>query len=90
MVKLSGYRIEPGDIEAVLCACPGVLAARVIVQGEHLRAFIAAKQVSEDELENWLRRRLPVYMIPHTIKILDALPVDERTGKVKLPALHAL
>ncbi len=91
MVKISGYRIEPGEIEAALAAFPGVKAARVTVSGEVLTAHLAAKanSVSKEALVAYLERRLPAYMMPRVFRFMDELPVDERTGKVKLAALRS-
>ncbi len=91
MVKISGYRIEPGEIEAALAAYPGIMAARVTVNGEIITAHLAANanNVAKEALVAYLERRLPAYMIPRVYKFMSELPLDERTGKVKLAALRS-
>lgn len=93
-VKISGYRIEPGEIEIALAKHPDVLAACVVVQraqdGELLLAAYCVPRnhsVSPDALKVFLSQILPVYMIPRKFILLDTLPIDARTGKVDVSAL---
>lgn len=93
-VKISGYRIEPGEIEIALAKHPGVSAACVTVKRAHDGgAFLAAycvpcnDSVSPDALKTFLARSLPVYMIPRTFILLGKLPINVRTGKVELSSL---
>jgi len=91
-VKVRGFRIEPGEIEAVLAAHPAVRDAAVIARrtrgGEvRLTAYAAARQpVASEELRSWLQARLPEPMIPAGWVLLDALPLTPN-GKVDLAAL---
>jgi hypothetical protein len=90
-VKLRGQRIEPGEIEALLRASPGVNDAVVIVRDEQLIAYIARS--AEDALDqtalfNALRAQLPAYMVPSRLIELDALPVTPN-GKCDRSALPA-
>ena len=96
-VKLRGFRIELGEIEAVLCEQAGVAAAAVVAVagagGPRLMAYVAAAggaaAVGAGELRAHLRGRLPSYMSPTQILVLDALPLTPN-GKVDRKALKAL
>ncbi len=93
-VKLRGFRIEPGEIEAALAALPAVREAAVVVQGDRLVAFVAPPAGEEGAeadpaaLRSALRDRLPEHMIPAVVTVLPALP---RTpgGKLDRRALAA-
>jgi amino acid adenylation domain-containing protein len=98
-VKIRGYRIELGEIEARLLSYPGVREAVVLAQvfasGEkRLAAYIvpfnpqgaAAPRV--DELCEFLRQKLPEYMVPAAIVTLEKLPLTSN-GKIDRKALPA-
>jgi amino acid adenylation domain-containing protein len=92
-VKVSGYRVSPTEIEANLLAHPGVGRAAVVAGADapghtRLLAYVAPSDGAIDEgtLREFLRERLPSYMVPHTISILDRLP-EGPTGKVDRSAL---
>ncbi|MGA8810767.1 MAG: amino acid adenylation domain-containing protein, partial [Thermoanaerobaculia bacterium] len=93
MIKLRGFRIEPGEIEAALAQHPSVAAAAVIAR-EHpsrervLVAYIVARAASADELRQFLGERLPQYMVPTAITFLDALPLTAN-GKLDARQLPA-
>ena len=96
MVKIRGYRVEPGEVEAALGKHPAVRQAAVIVHdderlGKTLRAFTAMGQhaagVDERELRGFLAEVLPGYMVPERIVLLDELPRTV-TGKVDYRALE--
>jgi len=86
-LKLSGYRIEVGDVEANLLALPSVrdaVVTPVIKNGaaQSLAAFVVlGSQIdaSHFDLTQSLRRqlaeRLPVYMLPRKFVFLDAFPL---------------
>ena len=92
-LKLSGYRIELGDVEANLLALPAVrdaVVTPVIRNGaaQSLAAFIVLStetDVSQFELtqslRNQLAERLPVYMLPRKFIFRDAFPLTAN-GKV--------
>jgi amino acid adenylation domain-containing protein len=87
-IKLRGYRIELGEIEASLTEHPGiqqaVVTARASQAGEkYLAAYIVARD-SAGEPAGWrefLKERLPDYMIPTALLCLPALPLNQN-GKV--------
>jgi amino acid adenylation domain-containing protein len=94
-VKVRGYRLEPGEVEAALAAEPAVREAAVVVQdapgGERLVAWLvpldpAAAPPDPDLLRASLRRRLPDPMIPSAFGWIDALPLTPN-GKVDRRAL---
>ena len=86
-VKVRGFRIEPGEIEAVLATHVAVQECIVLVRedapGEkRLIAYVVLKQItSVSDLSSYLKENLPDYMIPSAFVILDALPLT-LNGKV--------
>lgn len=91
--KIRGYRVEPSEVALVLCAHEAISTAVALVQshdrGYSLVAYAAAKpgQVAEpDDLAQFLRARLPDYMVPARIVIVPALPYTAN-GKVDRDAL---
>jgi amino acid adenylation domain-containing protein/non-ribosomal peptide synthase protein (TIGR01720 family) len=91
-VKVHGYRIEPGEIEAALLAEPGVTDAVVVARddGGHRRlvAYLVGTVPSPDELRVALKRSLPDYLVPAAFVPLDRIPVTG-SGKVDRRALPA-
>ncbi len=97
-VKIRGLRIEPGEVEAVLAAHPGVAEAVVAVRedapgGAMLAAYLvpAAGEGSPalvDRLRAHLREHLPEQMVPAAFVLLDALPLSPN-GKIDRAALPA-
>ncbi|HEX8907492.1 MAG TPA: AMP-binding protein, partial [Longimicrobiaceae bacterium] len=93
-VKVGGYRVEPGEVEAVLAEHPDVAQAAVAARrGEdgaaRLHAWVVARDGAAADvsvLRAWLRGRLPAYMVPSTITLLPALPLNAN-GKVDRRAL---
>jgi D-alanine--poly(phosphoribitol) ligase subunit 1 len=97
-IKLSGYRIELGDVEANLRALPTVRDAVVIPviksgAAQSLTAFVtlAARNETSDfkltyNLRSQLGERLPAYMLPRKFVFLDAFPMTAN-GKVDRTAL---
>ncbi|MFF8096870.1 amino acid adenylation domain-containing protein [Streptomyces sp. NPDC016675] len=96
-VKLRGFRIEPGEIEAAFMALPGVREAVVLSDRDaagqvRLVAGIGRGTAPARTAGDWrsaLSRRLPDYMVPAVVVDLDALPLN-RSGKVDRAALLAL
>jgi acyl-coenzyme A synthetase/AMP-(fatty) acid ligase/acyl carrier protein len=94
-VKIRGYRIELGEIDAVLSQHPAVLEALVVAQNDALNKRLVAYVVhrpgadtSVNELREFLKQKLPDYMIPSVFVVLDALPLTPN-GKVDHRALPA-
>lgn len=94
-VKIRGYRVEPGEVAAVLQGHPGVRSAHVAVgpgvQGPRLVAYVAtgAHPLTVAGLRALLVTRLPRYMIPQHIILLDELPLTSH-GKIDETALAAI
>ena len=93
-VKVRGFRIEPGDVEAALNAHDGVREGVVIpvrdAQGDtHLVAYVVAEAGPElvaDGLRDFLRERLPDYMTPSAFVTLGEMPLTPN-GKIDRRAL---
>ncbi|MFC9331196.1 amino acid adenylation domain-containing protein [Kitasatospora sp. NPDC057015] len=99
-VKVKGYRIEPGEIEAGLTACPGVaqgvavvcedgsLAAAVVVGPAPLVPDRPAPAALDGaHLRALLAERLPAAMVPERIAVLPTLPLTPN-GKIDRTALR--
>ncbi|HLI77821.1 MAG TPA: amino acid adenylation domain-containing protein, partial [Acidobacteriaceae bacterium] len=98
-VKLRGFRVELGEIEAVLRRHDAVEDAAVLVReeeaaGKRLIACVASRdrgRLAHGELSAFLRARLPEYMVPSGWVVLEELPKNangkvDRTELQKLPA----
>jgi amino acid adenylation domain-containing protein len=94
-VKLRGFRIELGEIEAQLLQHPKVVQAAVVLRPdslveERLVAYLVFESECEtSELKDFLRQRLPDYMIPTAFVDLPALPLTQN-GKVDHSMLPAV
>lgn len=95
-VKIFGYRIELGEIEVVLEQHPGVRQAAAMVREDtpgdkRLVAYIverAEKRATVADLREFLRKKLPEYMIPSAMISMDVFPLTTN-GKVDRQALPA-
>ncbi len=93
-VKIRGLRVELGDIESVLVSHPAVREAAVLAhedvsQNKQLVAYVSfqpGQTLTKYELQDFLKERLPSYMVPATFVMLDTLPVTT-SGKVDRKAL---
>ncbi|MFF8846402.1 amino acid adenylation domain-containing protein [Streptomyces sp. NPDC015127] len=92
-VKIRGHRIELGEIEALLREQPGVRDAVVLAvpapDGEpELKAAVSGDDCAPQRLYAGLGDRLPPYMLPSRIAVLDVLPLNAN-GKIDRNALLA-
>ncbi|PYC16936.1 non-ribosomal peptide synthetase [Pseudomonas mosselii] len=95
LVKVQGFRVEPGEIEHVLATHPqihrAVAAVKAINGIKQLVAYIVrrdtAQALSVDQLKAFCKQNLPKYMLPAQFVFVDAVPVSS-TGKVDLASLE--
>ncbi|MEO0683524.1 MAG: amino acid adenylation domain-containing protein [Cyanobacteria bacterium J06633_8] len=96
-VKIRGFRIEIGEIETAIAAHPEVSEAVVIVREDipgkkRLVAYVVNKFAPQNhssiqkQLRDFLKQKLPEYMIPSAFVFLDALPLTP-SGKINRRAL---
>jgi non-ribosomal peptide synthetase-like protein len=94
-VKIRGYRIELAEIESVLLGYPGIHSAIVNVHEndgvKELAAYVTVEKETDQsfkqELRGFLDERLPAYMIPRYLDILEEIPklTSGKADRSKLP-----
>ncbi|MGF1429230.1 amino acid adenylation domain-containing protein [Kitasatospora sp. LaBMicrA B282] len=92
-VKVNGFRVEPGEVEAALVAHPAVRQAAVLAQrspggGARLVGYVVGRSAEAAELRAHLAERLPAHLVPAALVLLDALPLTPN-GKLDRRALPA-
>ena len=93
-VKVRGYRVELGEIEAALMRHSGVKQCAVEVRedeaaGKRVVAYVVSEEGAEGkELREYLRGKLPEYMVPAAIVELERMPLTAN-GKLDRKALPA-
>jgi amino acid adenylation domain-containing protein len=95
-VKVRGYRIELGEVEAALAGHPAVQSCAVLARedttaNKQLVGYVVLRtgqKASAEELQTFVKRQLPEYMVPAHIVFLDSLPLTVN-GKVDRKALPA-
>src|SRR5882724_3633881 len=95
MIKTSGFRVSPTEVEEVLFQSGLVKGAAVIgvpddVLGQSVKAFVSARDgdaFGVDALLEFCARKMPRHMVPKSIEVLEELP-KTTSGKVNYPALR--
>ncbi|SDY56872.1 amino acid adenylation domain-containing protein [Lysobacter sp. yr284] len=92
-LKVRGYRIEPGEIEAAFLRDERIAQAHVLAQGEldgrSLAAYAVAapgRTLDADDALAALRTRLPAHLVPSTLVVLERFPLTAH-GKIDTHAL---
>jgi amino acid adenylation domain-containing protein len=95
-VQIHGYRVELGEVEAAIRDVSGVVDAAAIpwplspTGAEGIVAFVSASDALDvGDVRAVLEGRLPQYMLPREIRVLEDLPLNPN-GKVDRKALHTL
>lgn len=95
MLKCSGYRVEPAEIEAIINRIPGVINNAIVgisdsSSGQRpAAALVLKKQQNLPEIIQVIRQQLPAYMMPVKFEVLEVLPVLSN-GKTDYLALTQL
>jgi amino acid adenylation domain-containing protein len=95
-VKIRGFRIELGEIEKILAGFDGIKESVIIAWektpgDKHLVAYVVAEKgaaLASDEIQAYLGKSLPEYMVPRIYVFLSELPLSPN-GKVDRKALPA-
>lgn len=97
-VKIRGFRVELGEVEAVMAEHPAVETARAVLMGDSsalrrlvlvIRPHIGARpHTLAEEAREFLSTRLPAFMQPHEVFVVDHIPLTPN-GKVDLGRLAA-
>nr|WP_225726860.1 non-ribosomal peptide synthetase [Nocardia sp. JCM 34519.1] len=92
-VKVRGYRVEPAEVEAALAEHPSVRQAVVVADrtGTAARLIgyaVVGAAVSAEELRRFVEGRLPAYLVPAAVVVLDRFPLTP-SGKLDRRALPA-
>ncbi len=92
-VKLRGFRVELGEVEAALASLPGVqLAVALVLQdpagAQQLVAYVTPAELASAALAAGLRERLPAHMVPALVVPLARMPLlpNEKIDRKALPA----
>ncbi|MEV6976425.1 amino acid adenylation domain-containing protein [Kitasatospora sp. NPDC093806] len=92
-VKVRGFRVEPGEVEGAVRRHPAVRDTVVVARPDRsgalaLVAYAVGDRAALDGLAGFLAERLPAYLVPSAVVVLDELPLT-RNGKVDRAALPA-
>lgn len=92
-VKVRGFRVELAEIEGLLLTCEGIQAAAVTLNAvsQQLAAYVVVSKengaIDRESISNLLRSKLPYYMIPATLDIMEELPMtsSQKIDRKRLP-----
>lgn len=95
-IKVRGYRIELNEIVQCLKDYKGIQDVAIHVTGNDLKQTIVAYMVTSvdkvelsEKLKSYLDKRLPHYMIPNELYVVDNIPLN-RNGKLDFKSLEAM
>jgi len=96
-IKSWGHRVSSQEVEAAALRMERLVSAAVIgipddEAGEAVMLFVTARpgaEVTPDEVLAICRQHLPKYMVPHSVFVLDALPLNAN-GKIAKPRLREM
>ena len=95
MIKCSGYRVSPTEVEEILFQSGKLREAAVIgipdsVLGQAIKAFVVPRDgeaLDAEALQSFCAERMPRYMVPKVAQVMDSLPKTP-SGKIDYPALR--
>jgi acyl-CoA synthetase (AMP-forming)/AMP-acid ligase II len=94
-INTAGKKVNPREVEQVILQIEGVREVKVYGEPAGSRgevvaaAVVGGSEVTREAIRDFCRSRLSSHKVPRIVKLLDAIPVDER-GKVKRATLAAL
>jgi acyl-coenzyme A synthetase/AMP-(fatty) acid ligase len=87
-IKIRGFRVEPGEVEATIiktgCAREAIVMADKDSAATRLIAYVVPKDgssITTDRLRQLLGDKLPLHMIPNSFVILDRLPLTPNPAR---------
>ncbi|XRE44272.1 Polyketide synthase modules-related protein [Tenacibaculum discolor] len=93
-VKIRGFRIELGEIEHAMSMYPGVNSSLAIVEeakgDKQIIGYVTSEEgLDQNNLRSWLSQRLPSYMVPSHLQVLEQFPltVNGKVDRDKLPSI---
>jgi long-chain acyl-CoA synthetase len=95
LINTAGKKVNPREVEQVILQLDGVRQAKVYgapagARGEVVAAaVVASPDVTREAVREFCRARLSPHKVPRIVKLIDAIPVDDR-GKVRRSALAEL
>ncbi|SDM57636.1 non-ribosomal peptide synthetase [Allokutzneria albata] len=87
-VKVRGFRVEPGEVEAVLVGHPAVREVAAVARSNRLIAYVVAGNADAATLRSFAAESLPAHLVPSAFVPMDALPLTPN-GKIDRRALPA-
>lgn len=84
-IKLRGQRIEISEIQNRILSYKGIKECVVLLKGDETNKFLVAyyvgKNISENEMNQFLKKYLPTYMVPSKLVQLEKMPLNQN-GKI--------
>jgi amino acid adenylation domain-containing protein len=86
-VKIRGFRVEVGEVESRLREHPDIRDVAVVARHDRLVAYLVGQHLATDEVRDWLGTRMPGYLVPAVLIILEELPrtVGGKLDRDRLP-----